>query len=146
MIRLATASVLLLLAAPVSAQTAQSDKTAQTEKTAADGTAPVQRIRNVQLKPGDPCPKGAADEIVVCGTIDDPYRIPKDLRETKPSAATQSWVNRAATIDEVGRVAGGLPDTCSAVGSGGQTGCTSKLLRDYTAEKVEERRKASSVP
>jgi hypothetical protein len=140
MIRLVTVSVLLSLAAPAFAQTAQADRNAT------DGTAPVQRIRNVQLKPGEACPKGASDEIIVCGTLDDPYRIPKKLRATKPSAATQSWVNRAATLDEVGRVAGGLPDTCSSVGSGGQTGCTQKLLRDYTAQKLEERRKASSVP
>ncbi|KQS04631.1 hypothetical protein ASG11_10530 [Sphingomonas sp. Leaf357] len=140
MIRLIAASVLLSIGAPALAQTAQADQSATA------GTVPVQRIRNVQLKPGDPCPKGAADEIIVCGTLEDPYRIPKNLRETKPSAATQSWVNRAATLDDVGREAGGLPNTCSPVGSGGQTGCTTKLLRDYTAEKVDERRKASSVP
>ena len=140
MIRLITASALLALAAPAFAQTAPA------AGNAADGTAPVQRIRNVQLKAGEACPKGAADEIVVCGTMEEPYRIPKPLRETKPSAATQSWVNRAATIDEVGRVAGGLPDTCSSVGTGGQTGCNQRLIREYTAQKLEERRKASSVP
>ncbi|QQV78527.1 hypothetical protein H5J25_07810 [Sphingomonas aliaeris] len=140
MIRLITATALLALAAPAFAQTAPA------AGTAADGSAPVQRIRNVQLKAGEPCPKGAADEIVVCGTLEEPYRIPKTLRETKPSAATQSWVNRAATIDEVGRVAGGLPDTCSSVGTGGQTGCNQRLIREYTAEKLEERRKATTVP
>ncbi|MEG3122800.1 hypothetical protein [Sphingomonas sp. GB1N7] len=140
MIRLIAASVLLSMGAPALAQTAKADQSAEA------GSVPVQRIRNVQLKPGDPCPKGAADEIIVCGTLDDPYRIPKNLRERKPSAVSQSWVNRAATLDDVGREAGGLPNTCSPVGSGGQTGCTTKLLRDYTAEKVDERRKASSVP
>ena len=140
MIRLITATALMALAAPVFAQTAPA------AGNTADGSAPVQRIRNVQLKAGEPCPKGAADEIVVCGTLEEPYRIPKTLRETKPSAATQSWVNRAATIDEVGRVAGGLPNTCSSVGTGGQTGCNQRLIREYTAEKLEERRKATSVP
>lgn len=140
MIRLITATALLALAAPAFAQTAPANGTAQ------DGTAPVQRIRNVQLKAGEACPKGAADEIVVCGTMEEPYRIPKTLRETKPSAATQSWVNRAATIDEVGRVAGGLPNTCSSVGTGGQTGCNQRLIREYTAEKLEQQRKDSTVP
>ena len=140
MIRLITASAVLALAVPALAQTAPA------AGSAADGTAPVQRIRNVQLKAGEACPKGAADEIVVCGTLEEPYRIPKTLRETKPSAATQSWVNRAATLDEVGRVAGGLPDTCSSVGTGGQTGCNQRLIREYTAEKQDQKRKDSSVP
>ena len=82
-------------------------------------------IRDVTLAAGQPCPKAANDEVVVCRTLDEPYRIPKTLRNAGPIAPTnQSWVNRAATIDEVGRKAGGLPNTCSPIGSGGQTGCT----------------------
>lgn len=143
MIRLSLA--IALLAAPAGA-IAQEKQTSNAAAQAETGQ-PVQRIRNVQLQRGEKCPApSSADEVVVCGTLAEPYRIPKDLRETKPSAVTQSWANRAATIDDVGREAGGLPNTCSPVGSGGQTGCTTKLLRDYTAEKVEKKRIESSVP
>lgn len=101
----------------------------------AQASSTPQRIRSVQLTTGQVCPKAAADEVVVCVPVEDPYRIPKPLRETAPSAAKQSWVNRAATIDEVGRVAGGLPDTCSPVGTGGQSGCALQINRQYAAEK-----------
>ncbi|MGH6617290.1 hypothetical protein [Sphingomonas sp.] len=136
MIRFPIALMLLVLPAALIAQ----------DKPADDASKPLKRIRNVQLSQGERCPPAADDEIVVCGTLDEPYRIPKQFRESKPDAANQSWVNRAATIDEVGRVAGGLPNTCSPVGTGGQTGCVTKMLREYTAEKVEKKRLESSVP
>lgn len=95
-----------------------------------------QRIRSVQLTKGQTCPKASSpDEVVVCSTLEEPYRIPSPLRESAPSAANQSWVNRAATIDDVGRVAGGLPDTCSAVGTGGQSGCFQQQAKQFAADK-----------
>lgn len=102
---------------------------------------PPQRIRSVALADGRACPKPAPDEVVVCHPIEAPYRIPKSLRRSEIAARTQSWVNRAATLDEIGRVAGGLPDTCSVVGTGGQTGCTAIMLRQWAAERREMRRK-----
>ncbi|WP_334004542.1 hypothetical protein [Sphingomonas aerolata] len=85
---------------------------------------------------GQKCPTSTNGEIVVCSTLDQPYRIPKELRDTAPIAAqNQSWVNRAATVDQVGRVAGGLPDTCSPVGTGGQSGCALARARAYSAER-----------
>lgn len=97
---------------------------------------PPQRIRNVQIARGEPCPKAAPGEVVVCDTIGDPYRIPKRLRDTAPiPTQRQSWVNRAADIDQTSRVAGGLPDTCSVVGNGGQTGCSLAAARAWAAER-----------
>lgn len=94
------------------------------------------RIRSVQLTKGQTCPKASSsDEVVVCSTLEEPYRIPSPLRESAPSVANQSWVNRAAAIDDVSRVAGGLPDTCSAVGTGGQSGCFQQQARQFAAEK-----------
>jgi hypothetical protein len=108
---------------------------------------PPKRIRNVQLTGAGTCPKPTGDEIVVCSRIEEPYRIPKALRNDKPIAAqNQSWVNRAATVDQVGRVAGGLPDTCSPVGTGGQSGCALQMNRAYAAEKRQAARDAQSVP
>ena len=108
---------------------------------------PPQRIRSVTLTPGQECPKGSADEIVVCSTLDQPYRIPKGLRDTGPIAAqNQSWVNRAATADQVARVAGGLPDTCSPIGSSAATGCALQANQQWAAEQRAKRAEAARTP
>lgn len=109
---------------------------------------PLKRIRNIALTGTAPCPKASdPGEVVVCSRIDEPYRIPKPLRDQKPIPASgQSWVNRSATIDDVGRKAAGLPDSCSPVGSGGQTGCTAEMLREWTAEKVAKKNGQSIDP
>ena len=61
-------------------------------------------------------------------------------------AANNSWVNRTAVIDQVGREAAGLPDTCSVVGSGGQTGCAMQQMKQYSAEKRAQQREDDSIP
>ncbi len=115
---------------------------APVQNTAEQGTPPA-RIRSILLEPGKKCPVATGDEIVVCTPIDQPYRIPKGLRsERKIPPAAQSWVNRAATIDEVGRVAGALPNTCSTIGSAGQTGCTLQLLQQWRGERAEQKQDA----
>ena len=103
---------------------------------AAQDAQPPQRIRSVTIPRGQKCPPSAPGEVVVCRTEDEPYRIPAPLRDDGPvAAANQSWVNRAATVDQVGRVAGGLPDTCSPVGTGGQSGCSLATAQAWAAER-----------
>ena len=134
MFRIAVLAALIALPAMASAQDAQVDK-------------PPQRIRSVTLTGDQTCPKSSGNEIVVCSTLDQPYRIPKSLRDEKPIAAqNQSWVNRAATMDQVGRVAGGLPDTCSAVGTGGQTGCFLQRNQAYAAERRASSSETNTTP
>ncbi len=120
------------------------------ERPAVDAQAetgqPPQRIRSITLKKGEKCPQSSADEVVVCSSLDQPYRLPKGLRDRPIPAANQSWVNRAQTVDEVGRVAGGLPDTCSPVGTGGQSGCALATARAYAADKRAAVRDEASVP
>ena len=136
MIRLVLATALLALPVAAPAQ----DRQAQTGQ-------PPQRVRSVTVRPGEKCPHSTQTDVVVCGTLDEPYRIPKALRDDHPiAAANQSWVNRTATADEIGRVAGGLPDTCSPVGSGGQSGCALQANKQWVAAKTEERRQAASAP
>ena len=95
-----------------------------------------QRIRNVQITKGQACPKREAGEVVVCSTMEEPYRIPSQLRDDGPvPAANESWVNRAADVDQTSRVAAGLPDTCSPIGTGGQSGCFQAQARQWAAEK-----------
>ena len=109
---------------------------------AAQGTqdSPPQRVRSINLKPGEKCPPSTSQETVVCSTIEEPYRIPKELRPQPAAPANQSWANRAAVADEVGKEAAGLPDTCSPVGTGGQTGCTQKFMERAAAERRARKR------
>lgn len=130
----------LVMAAPAMAQDRQ-------EQALGAAGQPPQRVRNVQLQAGQPCPRSTADEIVVCETLTEPYRIPKQFRDEGPiPAENQSWANRAATIDQTSRVAAGLPDTCSPVGYGGQSGCALQANRAWAAEKRAQARAAESVP
>ena len=110
---------------------------------------PPQRIRQVTLTGNEQCPTGSSDEIVVCSRLDpnEQFRVPKALRQApEVPAQNQSWVNRAATVDRVGRVAGGLPNTCSPIGAGGQTGCGIAAGQAWAAEKRQARREAEAIP
>ncbi|WP_375380852.1 hypothetical protein [uncultured Sphingomonas sp.] len=108
---------------------------------------PPQRIRDITIQGAQPCPKSTDNEVVVCHRNDEPYRIPKALRDDGPiPAASQSWVNRASTVDQVGREAGGLPDTCSAVGTGGQSGCSLQINQQWAAEQRAKRSADAALP
>lgn len=110
------------------------------------GQAP-QRVRSITLDAGQACPKAQGDEIVICRTPDEPYRIPRPLRDSGPiPVPNQSWVNRAADIDQTSRVAGGLPNTCSPIGTGGQTGCGVLWAKKWAAERRAQQRAAESIP
>ncbi len=123
---------------------------AQTAPAPADGASsgtPPQRVRAVTLGAGQKCPQSSDTEIVICSTLDQPYRIPKQFRDSGPiPAQNQAWGNRAATVDQVSRVAGGLPDTCSPVGSGGQSGCALATNRQWAAERRAQRDAESTIP
>jgi len=106
------------------------------------------RVRSVTLTKGQQCPPAAnPDEVVVCATLEEPYRIPKALRDDGPiPAANQSWVNRTDAMDQTGRVAGGLPDTCSPIGTGGQSGCALLQNQQWAAERRAQARANSTIP
>ena len=124
-----------LLAAPA---VAQDQKTSQ---------EPPKRVRSVLLYGEESCPKPTdPDEIVVCANAgDSPYRIPKQFRnQPDEGAAAQAWTNRVETVEEVNRA--GLPNSCSPVGSGGQTGCTRAMIRQWYKERLDAKAKAARVP
>ncbi|WP_374598214.1 hypothetical protein [Sphingosinicella sp.] len=105
------------------------------------------RITNITVYGNEPCPKGDGDEIVVCAREPEgeQYRIPKRLRETKKNdPPSQSWTARVRTLDEASRPT--MPNSCSAVGSGGQTGCTMEMLRQWFAERQAAKARAADVP
>lgn len=121
----ALALVALALASPVFADTAEKP----------------QRVINATVFGDDPCPRGKSDEIIVCARQPEAerYRIPKPLRDPPEiPAAAQAWSSRVATIDEVNRT--GLPNSCSPVGAGGQTGCTLDMVRRWKAEQQAKAR------
>ncbi len=105
------------------------------------------RVRSVILYNDDPCPKSSdPDEIVVCAkTGESPYRIPKEFRDQpRQDAASQPWTNRVETVEQVNRV--GMPNSCSPVGTGGQTGCTRQMLQQWYQERLDAKMKAAQVP
>jgi hypothetical protein len=95
----------------------------------------------------DPCPKGDPDEIVVCAHKPDNerYRIPKELRakQKEPHGGT-SWASQWAAADDQTRYT--RPNSCSPVGSGGQTGCFNMMMRQYYAERRAAQDEANQIP
>lgn len=138
MLRTLFAAALLAVPAIVTAQNAPPPTDA------AQGEAP-QRIRSVLTAPGQACPPAQGNEIVVCAPLEDPYRIPKSLRRSEPTAANRSWASRSQVVDDINRSAGGVPGTCSATGTGGQTGCTRALLERWT-EETRARNSGAAIP
>ena len=98
---------------------------------------PPPRINTLVVYGEDPCPRSRDEEIVVCARQpeSDRYRIPKELRgkRKKGDIPTQSWVERARTLDMVSR--NGRPNSCSPHGTGGQTGCMLQFLEAARLER-----------
>ena len=86
----------------------------------------------------DACPTPANGDIIVCARLPESerYRIPKKLRKNKVARTDQPWSSRVATLDDAARPM--RPDSCSAVGFGGQTGCTAAMLRQWADERRAE--------
>jgi hypothetical protein len=122
---LADAAALLLLAA-----------------SASPASADPQRTANLVVYGDDPCPTSSADEIVVCARRpeNERYRIPKALRDKArgEGPASRSWASHWQGVEDATRYT--RPDSCSPVGSWGQTGCLQAMLRRWW----EERHEASS--
>jgi hypothetical protein len=99
--------------------------------------APIEkRTANLIVYGNDPCPKAAGDEIVVCARRPESerYRIPKRLRDRpKTDAPSTSWASRWEGVEEQNRFT--RPDSCSPVGTGGQTGCTQAMLHQWWLER-----------
>jgi hypothetical protein len=88
----------------------------------------------------DPCPPSSGDQITVCARKDEGerYRIPEDLRENPNQTSNQAWTERVKAYETVGAFG---TNSCSPVGSGGQTGCLARLIDNAYAE----RKQSSSV-
>ena len=93
------------------------------------------KITTLVVYGDDPCPRSNDEEIVVCAREPESerYRIPKKLRRTKPDAAQRSWGDRVQLLEMVGRQ--GTPNSCSPIGSNGQSGCMAQFLRQAREER-----------
>lgn len=127
---IASASALV----PVAAAAQDNDATqapAASQDSADDGG---EKINQLIIYGDDDCPKSTANEITVCARLDESerYRIPKDLRDSD-SPENVPWTNRVKSFEAVGDFG---PLSCSAVGLGGELGCTAKTIEAaYEAKK-----------
>jgi hypothetical protein len=106
---------------------------------AAQREGPVRQI-NIIVYGEDSCPESEGpDDAVVCARRpeEERYRIPPALRERGDRPAEIAWGTRNEVLEEDARTM--RPDSCSVVGSGGQTGCTSSLVRQWAAERRARR-------
>jgi hypothetical protein len=94
----------------------------------------TEKVKQVIVYGDDPCPTSDTGEILVCARLPDGdrYRIPKELRTDLNDPRVQSWVNRAQSIEYVGRSG---TESCSPVGAGGFTGCFEQMARAAKEER-----------
>ena len=80
----------------------------------------------------DPCPRAADDEVLICVRRPETerYRIPPTLRVSGPPQVRDSWVNKSKSLMTAGNTG---PNSCSAVGPGGHTGCLAQEIDENVA-------------
>jgi len=92
------------------------------------------KVNTVIVYGDDECPRSESDEIVVCARLEESerYRIPEQLRQSS-DPANEPWASRVRAYETVGNF-GAL--SCSPVGSGGELGCTAKMIEAAYREKA----------
>lgn len=133
MVRLIVAAVALTLPGAAFAQDAAQE-------------GPPERVRSVVLYGAQKCPEPTEEgEVVVCAQGDEsPYRIPSELRTSIERPDAVSWGVRVNDVMDVANQT--IPNSCSPIGSGGQSGCTMQMLRNWTAEKAAQKRREATIP
>lgn len=108
----------------------------------AQSSQPPEKFSFLIAYGADECPEAEGDEIVVCAQEPeaDRYRVPKELRKElreEDVGGGGSWASTVEAHDDIARLS--RPNSCSAVGSYGFTGCTSAMLRQWFAERRSTR-------
>jgi hypothetical protein len=112
-----------------------------TTATLAFATAPASaqqeagdRVNTVIVYGDDECPQSSDTEIVVCARLEENerYRIPEALRQSN-NPANEPWASKVRAYETVGNF-GAL--SCSPVGSGGELGCTAKMIEAAYQERA----------
>lgn len=95
----------------------------------------AEKVNQLIVFGDDPCPASNDGTITVCARKDEAerYRIPTPLRGIDPNTVShQAWTEKVRAYETVG--AFGI-NSCSPVGSGGASGCVSRLIDRAYAEK-----------
>ena len=117
LVALPFAALVATLASPAAAQSADEPK-----------------VNQLIIYGDDKCPPSTANEITVCARLDENerYRIPEDLREISGPGNT-AWANKVKSFEAVGNFG---PLSCTAIGAGGELGCTAKMIEAAYEEKA----------
>jgi hypothetical protein len=112
----------------------------------AEAEEPAPRSSTLVVYGADKCPQSTSDEVVVCARRPEGerYRIPKSLREKERLPGGIAWGQQVAQMEEATRVT--RPNSCSTVGSGGQTGCFAQSIRQWMSDRAQRRSEAASIP
>jgi len=92
------------------------------------------KVNTVIVYGDDECPQSSPTEIVVCARLDEGerFRIPERLRQSS-DPENEPWASRVRAYETVGSF-GAL--SCSPVGSGGELGCTAKMIEAAYKERA----------
>jgi hypothetical protein len=108
---------------------------------------PSEKVSSLVVYGNDPCPRSTADEIVVCARVPESerFRVPKRFRnQRKRDSGGTAWGARVQALEYVTRT--GRPNSCSPVGTFGQSGCTQQFLSQWRAERDQAKDDDGSVP
>jgi hypothetical protein len=125
------AALALLAAAPAMAQDDEPLAEAGADQVT-DG-AP-DRESTILVYGDDACPPSTDNEVVVCARRpeEERYRIPRNLRRSG-QRQEQAWGARVESLEEVSRDM--RPNSCSVVGTYGQSGCLQAMIRQWYSER-----------
>ena len=92
------------------------------------------KVNTVIVYGDDECPQSDGGDIVVCARLEESerFRIPEKLRQSS-DPENEPWASRVRAYETVGNF-GAL--SCSPVGSGGELGCTAKMIEAAYREKA----------
>jgi hypothetical protein len=108
--------------------------------TSALGAPPPERETQLVVFGDDSCPTPTSEnEVVVCARRPESerYRIPPALRHPRDEPSSVSWAAANEALDDAQRQM--RPNSCSVVGSYGQTGCAQEMVRQWYYERRGQR-------
>jgi len=110
--------------------------------------AQISQDRVVDVYGDEKCPSSNGQQIVVCRhhDIQEKYRIPKDLRDSElaPQAAGGN-TNALSAVNTTGGT-GVQIQSCNAIGSGVNAGCTKSQLDNWKAQQRAQKQQEQGIP
>lgn len=101
---------------------------------AAAQSAPAEKVNQVIIYGDDKCQPSTPDEIVVCNRLPEAerFRVPEIFREDPLDPRNRAWADRVISVERAGRFG---TDSCSPIGLGGFTGCTTQVIQNAALER-----------